>query len=49
MRKAFHKAFDLRQFGDYRELIELDQEQAQEVIDSAEQFVGAVEVYLSTS
>ena len=48
MSKAIHKAFDLRQIGDYRELIELDQEQAQEVMLSAEQFVNAVEEYLST-
>jgi uncharacterized protein (UPF0332 family) len=47
MSKAIHKAFDLRQIGDYRELIELDQEQAEDVLHSAEQFLGAVEKYLS--
>jgi len=47
MSKALHKAFDLRQIGDYRELIELDKEQAQEVVRSAEQFVDAVGKYLS--
>jgi uncharacterized protein (UPF0332 family) len=45
--KAIHKAFDLRQIGDYRELIELDQEQAEDVLHSAEQFLGIVEKYLS--
>jgi len=49
MSKALHKAFDLRQIGDYRELIELNQEQAQEILCSADQFVDAVEAYLSTS
>ena len=47
MSKAIHKAFDLRQVGDYREFIELDQEQAQEVFRSAEQFIEAVEINLS--
>ena len=37
----------MRQIGDYRELIELNQEQTQAVINSAEQFVDAVGIYLS--
>ena len=48
MSKAIHKAFDLRQIGDCRELIELDQEQAGEVFRSAEQFVDTVKNYLAT-
>ena len=47
MSKAIHKAFDLRQIGDYRELIEWDREQAQEVVRSAELFIQEVEKYLS--
>lgn len=49
MSKALHKAFDLRQIGDYRELLELDQEQAGEVLHSADRFVEAVEALLSIS
>jgi uncharacterized protein (UPF0332 family) len=47
MSKAIHKAFDLRQIGDYRELIELDQKLAEEVLFSSDQFVEAVEKYLT--
>lgn len=49
MSKAIHKAFDLRQIGDYRELIELDQEQTREVLRSSDLFVEAIEKYLTTS
>ena len=45
MSKAIHKAFDLRQIGDYRELIELDKKQAQEIIDLTEHFVENVEKF----
>ena len=47
MSKALHKAFDLRQIGDYRELIELDEAQAQEIIDLTDQFVEMVEKYFA--
>ena len=47
MSKALHKAFDLRQIGDYRELIEFDEEQAQEIIDLTDQFVEKVEEYFA--
>jgi uncharacterized protein (UPF0332 family) len=47
MSKALHKAFDLRQIGDYRELIELDEAQAQETIDLTDQFVEMVEKYFA--
>ena len=49
MSKAFHKAFDLRQIGDYRELIEFDQEQAEETLRSADEFVQAVREYLASN
>lgn len=48
MSKAIHKAFDLRQIGDYRELIELDQEQAEEVLFSSDQFIETIEKYLTS-
>lgn len=47
MSKALHKAFDLRQMGDYRELIDLDQEQAKEILRSADRFVETVVKYLA--
>jgi uncharacterized protein (UPF0332 family) len=46
--KAIHRAFDLRQMGDYRELINFDQEQSDEVLHSADQFIEIVEIYLSS-
>ena len=46
MSKALHKAFDLRQIGDYRELIEINIAQAEEVYRMAEQFLKEVENYL---
>ncbi len=48
MSKALHKAYDLRQIGDYRELIELDSELVQDILLSADQFVNNAETYLST-
>ncbi len=47
MSKDLHKAFGLRQIGDYRELIVLDREQEEEILRSADQFVEAVEKHLS--
>lgn len=44
--KAIHKAFDLRQVGDYRELIVLDGEQTREILQSADRFVSTVDQYL---
>ena len=46
MSKAIHKAFDLRQVGDYRELIILDREQVEEVLQWADQFFASVSQYL---
>jgi uncharacterized protein (UPF0332 family) len=48
MSKAIHRAFDLRQMGDYRELFELDREQANAVLRTADQFIEAVEKHLSS-
>ena len=45
--KAIHKGFDLRQIGDYRELMALSQEQAEEILLSADQFVDTVAKYLA--
>jgi len=49
MSKAIHKAFDLRQMGDYRELVSLDRERAREMLDSADQFVRSVEQHLKAA
>ncbi len=46
--KALHKAFDLRQIGDYRELLDLDRSQAEESLAAAKEFFQAVEHYLES-
>jgi len=46
MSKALHKAFDIRQIADYRELYPLDREQAEESLRAADQFVETVDTYL---
>lgn len=46
MSKVLHRAFDLRQIGDYRELLTLDEAQAEEILDAAKVFVHAVEQFL---
>lgn len=46
MSKWLHKAFDLRQIGDYREFFSLSDEQVQEVLQWAQEFVSRVEEYL---
>lgn len=43
-----HRAFDLRQIGDYREMLTLSREQAAEILDDALTFIQAVERYLSS-
>jgi len=45
MSKAIHRAFELRQLGDYREFISLDREQAEGLLRLAESFVREVEKY----
>jgi uncharacterized protein (UPF0332 family) len=47
MSKWLHKAFDLRQIGDYRELMALTDEQAEEVLEWAKDFVAQVEAFLT--
>lgn len=42
MSRWLHKAFDLRQVGDYRELVVLSEEQVQEVTQWAQEFVSQV-------
>ena len=46
MSKWFHKAFDLRQIGDYRELVTLSVEQVDEVVRWAGEFVAEAERFL---
>lgn len=46
MSKAIHKAFELRQIGDYRELATLDEEQVTEVLSLADEFVYKVDQFL---
>jgi uncharacterized protein (UPF0332 family) len=46
MSKAIHKAFELRQIGDYRELATLDEGQATEILTVADEFVDKVDQYL---
>jgi len=47
--KALHRAFDLRQIGDYRELLNLDKAQAEESLVAAKEFIKAVEQYLDST
>ena len=46
MSKAIHKAFELRQICDYRELATLNEEQATEVLTLADEFVDKVGQFL---
>ena len=48
MGKFLHRAFDMRHTGDYEDQIELTQEQALQVLESAIQFVNSIEEKLST-
>jgi uncharacterized protein (UPF0332 family) len=43
---ALNKAFELRQRVDYREQVELTQEQASQILDQADRFVEAVKAHL---
>jgi len=49
MSKAIHKAFDLRQIGDYRELITFDKKQAEEMLNLADEFVEKVDQFFQKS
>jgi uncharacterized protein (UPF0332 family) len=44
---ALNKAFELRQRVDYREQVELIQEQASQILDQADRFVEAVKEHLA--
>ncbi len=43
MSKMFHRAFDLRQTGDYEDVTDIDLEQAEQVLKSAEEFIKTIE------
>lgn len=47
MSKWLHKAFDLRQIGDYREFIVLTEDQAEEGLRWAKDFVARAEEFLN--
>ncbi|MCL4516010.1 MAG: HEPN domain-containing protein [Firmicutes bacterium] len=44
--RSLHRAFELRQQGDYEELAEIGQEDGLEAIKNAEKFLGSVHTYL---
>ncbi len=46
--KLFHRAFDMRQLGDYRDMLVVTEEQAVDAINAAVKFVIAIEEKLST-
>jgi uncharacterized protein (UPF0332 family) len=47
--KLLHRAFEMRQAGDYRDLLVVTDEQAIDAVNSAEKFVNAIEEKLSQS
>lgn len=49
MSKWLHKAFDLRQIGDYRELASLTEDQAKEVLQWAGDFVKQANSFLAST
>jgi len=44
--KTLHYAFELRQQGDYGEMTEIEPEDAREILQSAGEFLDAVQTYL---
>ncbi len=44
---ALHKGFDIRQMSDYRELVKTNNEDAEEMLQKAREFVAKVREYLS--
>ena len=46
MSKVLHRAFELRQKGDYMEEVEVTSEDVEEIRPAAEQFVGCAEKFL---
>lgn len=47
MSQIIHRAFDMRQAGDYQKSITLTREQASEALDSARQFLKTIEEKIS--
>lgn len=47
MSYTLHKSFDMRQMSDYRELVKIDNEEAEEMLQKAREFVAEVIEYLS--
>ena len=47
MSYALHKSFDMRQMSDYRELAKINNEDAEEMLQKAREFVTEVREYLS--
>jgi uncharacterized protein (UPF0332 family) len=45
--KLFHRAFDMRQSGDYRDMLVVTEEQAVDAVNAAVKFVTAIEEKLS--
>jgi len=45
--KLFHRAFEMRQAGDYRDMLSVTEEQAIDAINSAIKFLDAIEEKLS--
>ena len=49
MSKALHKAFELRQIGDYRGLINFERGQAEEMLNLADEFVKKIVQFFQKS
>lgn len=47
MSYTLHKSFDMRQMSDYRELVKINNEDAEEMFQKAGEFVTEVREYLS--
>ena len=45
--KLFHRAFDMRQSGDYRDMLVVTEEQAVDAVNAAVKFITAIEEKLS--
>lgn len=45
--KLFHRAFDMRQSGDYRDMLVVTEQQAADAVNAAERFISAIEEKLS--
>ena len=45
--KLFHRAFDMRQSGDYRDMLVVTEQQAVDAVNAAERFISAIEEKLS--